>query len=86
MLKKQTLRCNTVCNELKDDKYIFQTYMQLLCQVDKQYQKYFHHGSIGVKLHMCYAYCCTMYCSQLWANFNKGTYLKAKVVYNNLYT
>ena len=26
-----------------------------------------------------------IYCSQLWVNFNKGTYLKAKVLYNNIH-
>ena len=25
------------------------------------------------------------YCCQLWVNFNKGSYLKAKVAYNNMH-
>ena len=39
--------------------------------------------SVGVKLRLFHAYCCTTYCCQLWVNFNKGSYLKAKVAYNN---
>ena len=30
-------------------------------------------------------YCCTTYCCQVWVNFNKGSYLKAKVAYNNMH-
>ena len=36
-------------------------------------------------LHLYYAYCCTIYCSQRWVNFNKGTCLQAKVAYNNMH-
>ena len=31
------------------------------------------------------AYCCTTYCCQLCVNFNKGSYLKSKVAYNNMH-
>ena len=41
---------------------------------------------VGVKLRLFHAYCCTTYCCQLWVNFNKGSYLKAKVAYNNMHT
>ena len=44
-----------------------------------------HHCSVGVKLHLFHAYCCTTYCCQLWVNFNKGCYLKATVAYNNMH-
>ena len=40
---------------------------------------------MGVKLRMFHAYCCTTYCCQLWVNVNKGSYLKAKVAYNNMH-
>ena len=39
-----------------------------------------------VKLHLFHAYCCKIYCFQLWVNLNKGTYLKAKVDYNDMHT
>ena len=38
-----------------------------------------HRCSVGVKQRLFHAYCCTTYCCQLWVNFNKGSYLKAKV-------
>ena len=40
--------------------------------------------SVGVKLHLFHVYCCTTYCCQLWVNFNKSSYLKARVAYNNM--
>ena len=43
-----------------------------------------HDVSIDVKLQLLHAYCCTMYCSQLWVNFKKGTCLKLKVAYHNM--
>ena len=45
----------------------------------------FHHCSVGVKLRLFHAYCCTTYCCQLWVYFNKGSYLKTKVAYNNIH-
>ena len=46
----------------------------------------FHNCSVGVKLHLFLAYCCcTIYCSQPWVNFNKSTYSKLKVAYNNMH-
>lgn len=43
-----------------------------------------HDVSTDVKLQLFHAYCCTMYFSQLWVNFNKGTCLKLKVAYHNM--
>ena len=45
----------------------------------------FHNCSVDVKLYLFHAYCCTIYCSQLWVNFKKSTYAKLKVAYNNMH-
>ena len=66
-----------ICNDMKDDGYIFNFYASII--------RKFHHCSVGVKLCLFHAYCCTTYCCKLWVNFNKGPYLKAKVAYNNMH-
>ena len=65
----------TICNDLKDN---FNAKSNSIIRK-------FHHCSVGVKLRLFHAYCCTTYCCQLWVNFNKGSYLKAKVAYNNMH-
>ena len=60
-----------ICNDLKDDEHML------------RHLRSFNSCSIGVKLHLFH--CSTIYCSQLWVNFNKGTYLKLKVAYNNMH-
>ena len=73
-----------VCNDLKDDEDILRHLRNFYARSNSIIRK-FHHCSIGVKLHMFHSYCCTIYCSQLWVNFNKDTYLKAKFAYNNMH-
>ena len=70
-----------ICNDLKDDRDILRQLRNLYARSNGIIRK-FHHGSVGVKLRLFHAYCCTSYCCQLWVNFNKGSYLKAKVTYN----
>ena len=64
-----------ICNDLKDDGYTR----------SNSIIRKFHHCSVGVKLRLFHAYCCTTYCCQLWVNSNNGSYLKAKVAYNNMH-
>ena len=72
-----------ICNDLKDDGDILRHLRNCYARSNSIIRK-FHHCSVGVKLHLFHAYCCTTYCCQLWVNFNKGSYLKAKVAYNNM--
>ena len=46
-------------------------------------RKFYH--SIGIKLILFRSYCTPSYCSHLWVNFNKATYNKLRVAYNNVY-
>ena len=73
-----------ICNDLKDDGDILRHLRNFYGRSNSIIRK-FHHCSVGVKLHLFHAYCCTTYCCQLWVNFNKGSYLKAKVAYNNMH-
>ena len=70
-----------ICNDLKDGGDILRHLRNLYASIIRK----FHHCSVGVKLRLFHAYCCTTYCCQLWVNFNKGSYLKAKVAYNNMH-
>ena len=45
----------------------------------------FHLVFHNFSFELFHAYCCTIYCSQLWVNFSKSTYLKLKVAYNNMH-
>ena len=45
----------------------------------------FYHCSIDIKLLLFRSYCTPSYCSHLWVNFNKVTYNKLRVAYNNVY-
>ena len=69
-----------ICNDLKDDGVILRHVRNIYARSNSIIRK-FHRCSVGVKLHLFHAYCCTIYCPQL--NFNKRTYLKANVAYNN---
>ncbi|KAK2192621.1 hypothetical protein NP493_26g07049 [Ridgeia piscesae] len=73
-----------ICNDLKDDRDILRQLRNLYARSNGIIRK-FHHGSVGVKLRLFHAYCCTTYCCQLWVNFNKGSYLKAKSEVNNMH-
>ena len=73
-----------VCNDLKDDEDIMRHLRNFYANSNSIIRKC-HHCSISVKLYLFHAYCCTIYGSQLWVNINKGTHLKAKVAYNNMY-
>ncbi|KAK2158914.1 hypothetical protein NP493_1758g00006 [Ridgeia piscesae] len=74
-----------ICNDLKDDGYILRHLRNFYARSDSIIRK-LHHCSVGVKLRLFHAYCGTTYCCQLWVNFNKGSYLKAKVAYNNMHS
>ena len=67
-----------ICNDLKDDGDILRHLRNFYTRTNSIIRN-FHHCSVGVKLHLFHAYCCTTYCCQLWANFNKGSYLKLKL-------
>ena len=71
-------------NDLKDDGDILRHLRNCYAWSSSIIRK-FHHCSVGVKLHLCHAYCFTTYCCQLWINFNKDSYLKGKVTYNNMH-
>ena len=73
-----------ICNDLKDDGAILRHLRNFYARSNSIIRK-IHHCSVGVKLRLFHAYCCTTYCCQLWVNFNKGSYLKAKVAYNNMH-
>ena len=73
-----------ICNDLKDYKDILSHLHSFYCRSNSIIRK-FRNCSIGIKLHLFNVYCCTIYCSQLWVNFENGTYLKRKVVYNNMH-
>ena len=76
------LRCDNI--HLKDDGDILRHLRNFYAR-SNNIIRIFHHSFVGVKLHLFHAYCCTIYCCQLWVNFNKRSYLKAKVVYNNMH-
>ena len=71
-----------ICNDLKDDGNILRHLRNFYATSNSIIRK-IHHCSVGVKLRLFHAYCSTTYCCQLWVNFNKGSYLKIKVAYNN---
>ena len=73
-----------ICNDRKDDGYILRHLRNCYARSNSIIRKC-HHCSVGVKLRLFHAYCCTTYYCQLWVNFNKGSYLKAKVAYNNMH-
>ena len=83
MLQKKYLGV-IISNNLKDDEDILRHLRNVYARSNSIIRKC-HHSSDAVKLHLFHAYCCIMYCSQLWVNFNKGTYLKAKAAYNNMH-
>jgi len=45
----------------------------------------FHHCTIDIKLALFRAYCLPTYCSHLWVQYNKCTYSKLRVAFNNVY-
>ena len=45
----------------------------------------FYNCTIDVKLSLFQAYCLPSYCSHLWVRFNKCTYSKVRVAFNNVY-
>ena len=73
-----------ICNDLKDDEDMLRHLHSFYAKSNSIIRK-FHNCSVVVKLHLFHAYWCTIYCSQLWVNFNKSTYLKLKVAYNNIH-
>ena len=73
-----------ICNDLKDDGDIFRHLRNFYARSNSIIRKC-HHCSVGVKLRLSLAYCCTTYCCQLGVNFNKGSYLKAEVAYSNMH-
>ena len=83
-VKEATFLGVIICNDLKDDGDILRHLRNFYARSNSIIRKC-HHCSVGVKLRLFHAYCCTTYCCQLWVNFNKGSYLKAKVAYNNMH-
>ena len=73
-----------IFNDLKDDGDILRHLRNCYTRSNSIIRE-FHHCSVGVKPHLHHAYCYTTYDCQLWVNFNKGCYLKAKVAYNNMH-
>ncbi len=45
----------------------------------------FYRCSVDVKLALFQAYCVPTYCSHLWVSYNKSTYNKLRVAFNNVY-
>jgi len=45
----------------------------------------FHHCTIDIKLALFRAYCLPTYCTHLWVQYNKCTYSKLRVAFNNVY-
>ena len=45
----------------------------------------FHHCSIEVKCELFRSYRVPTYCSHLWVHYNKCTYSKLRIAYNNMY-
>ena len=68
-----------ICNDLKDDGDILRHLRNFYARSNSIKQK------MSPLFRLFHAYCCTTYCCQLWVNFNKGSYLKAKVAYNNMH-
>ena len=71
-----------ICNDLKDGGDILRHLRNFYARSNSIIRQ-FHHCSMGVKLRLFHAYCCTTYCCQLWVNFI--SYLKANVAYNNMH-
>ena len=69
-----------ICNDLKDDEDMIRHLRSFYARSNSIIRKC-HNCSIGVKLHQFHAYCCTIYCSQFWVNFNKGTYIKLYILF-----
>ena len=45
----------------------------------------FSNCTYHVKIMLFNTYCSSMYCAQLWSNFNKGSIAKLRVAYNNAF-
>lgn len=45
----------------------------------------FHHCTTDVKLELARAYCACFYCPSMWTKYNKATFSKLRVAYNNVY-
>ena len=60
-----------ICNDLKDDGDILRHRRNFYARSNSIIRN-FQHCSVGVKLRLFHAYCCTTYCCQLRVNFNKG--------------
>ena len=72
-----------IINGLKDDEHIWRHLRNFYAII---IIRTFHHCSIGVKVQQFHAYRRTIYCSQLWVNFNKDTYLEANVANSNMHS
>ena len=73
-----------ICDNMKDDEYMIRHLRSFYARSNSILRKC-HNCSVDVKLYLFHAYCCTIYCSQLWVNFKKSTYAKLKVAYNNMH-
>ena len=73
-----------IYDDMKDDEDMLRHLRSFYARSNSILRK-FHNCSVDVKLYLFHAYCCTIYCSQLWVNFKKSTYAKLKVAYNNMH-
>ena len=62
-----------ICDDMKDDEDMLRHLRSFYARSNSILRK-FHNCSVDVKLYLFHAYCCTIYCSQLWVNFKKSTY------------
>ena len=61
-----------ICDDMKDDEDMLRHLRSFYARSNSILRK-FHNCSVDVKLYLFHAYCCTIYCSQLWVNFKKST-------------
>ena len=57
-----------ICDDMKDDEDMLRHLRSFYARSNSILRK-FHNCSVDVKLYLFHAYCCTIYCSQLWVNF-----------------
>lgn len=73
-----------ISNDLKDDKDIMRQCRQLYAQGNMLIRK-FYMCSNQVKTTLFRTFCTSLYTSQLWWNFTKGSINKLYVAYNNVF-
>ena len=59
-----------ICDDMKDDEDMLRHLRSFYARSNSILRK-FHNCSVDVKLYLFHAYCCTIYCSQLWVNLKR---------------